>query len=269
MPPLDASLALGSVLAAPARSPGGLEPSSDAGGAPERPAWSDLQVATKQSVQVGTGGDFFELFQHPDGRLSVVMADVCGHGPAAARVAARVRPLVRRSLARGDSPAAVLTTLNDALMSQCVHDRFLTAVAVRVDAPPGRAEVACAGHMGPFLRRAAGAAEAPALPAGVPLGLLADERYVDTMLELGPADTLVLVTDGITDPLSSACDPLGEAALLRRLEGAPRATAGICDALLDDASLFHDDATVVALQLPALASVAAPSAGLTPSSVAA
>src|SRR5437764_554920 len=45
------------------------------------PTWSRLVIATKQRVPTGRGGDFFEVVQHRDGRVTTFMADVCGNGP--------------------------------------------------------------------------------------------------------------------------------------------------------------------------------------------
>jgi serine phosphatase RsbU (regulator of sigma subunit) len=217
------------------------------------PLPSALRVASKQSAQFGAGGDFFEVFQHADGRVSAVVADVCGNGKAAAQVAAAIRPLLHASLTRGDSPGAVLAAFNDGLVrGGLVADRFVTAVAVRVDVVAGVAEIACAGHMGPFLRRASGRVSAIDRAMGVPLGLLAGERYEEVTLKVEADDALVLVTDGITDPLSTDGDPLGEEALARRLERSVHATIDICETLLvtgDDYA--RDDATVLVLHLPA------------------
>jgi chemotaxis family two-component system sensor kinase Cph1 len=215
------------------------------------PFTSDLHLATKQSAQFGAGGDFFEVFDHGDGHISTVVADVCGNGAAAAQIANRVSPFLHSSLARGESPGRVLAALNDGLMSHGLLERFVTAVAVRIDVLSGFAEIACAGHMGPFVRRASGRVQALNGAMGVPLGLLPGETYDEISLDLDPNDALVLVTDGITDPLSTAADPLGEAGLLRRLKRAPHFTAGICQALLADGTLTRDDATVLVMQLPA------------------
>jgi serine phosphatase RsbU (regulator of sigma subunit) len=86
---------------------------------------------------------------------------------------------------------------------------------------------------------------------GVPLGLVREEKYDEISLELDPDDALILVTDGITDPLSTSSDPLGESGLLRRLREAPHATADICEALLADGAFASDDATVLVMQMPA------------------
>jgi serine phosphatase RsbU (regulator of sigma subunit) len=221
------------------------------------PLLSALRVATKQSVQLGEGGDFFEVFQHADGRVSAVVADVCGNGLAAGQVAARIRPFLHASLSRGDSPGALLAAFNDGLVRHGLAERFVTAVAVRIDVKAGLAEIACAGHLGPFLRRASGRVSAIDRAMGVPLGLLADERYDEVTMRLEPDDALVLVTDGVTDPLSTDGDPLGEEALTRRLERSRHATIDICETLLVSGAHGRDDATVLVLHLPAPAAIAA------------
>src|ERR1700690_1739510 len=76
---------------------------------------SRLRVAARQSARGGAGGVFFEVFQHADGRVSVVVADVCGSGLVAAAVAAEIRPALHGALARGESPGRVLAALNDGL----------------------------------------------------------------------------------------------------------------------------------------------------------
>jgi serine phosphatase RsbU (regulator of sigma subunit) len=228
------------------------------GRAIDLPLGSDLRVASKQSARLGAGGDFFEVFEHASGRVSTVVADVCGNGASAAQIAKRIRPFLHHSLALCESPGSVLAALNEGLVDEGLPDRFVTAVAVRVDVKTGHVEIACAGHLGPFVRRASGAVHLVDRATGVPLGLVAGERYEEIALRLGPEDAIVLVTDGITDPLSTDGDPLGEIALARRLERAPRLSVGMCEALLLDGVPTRDDATVLVMQLPAVpAAVAA------------
>ena len=225
------------------------------GRAIDLPLGSDLRVASKQSARFGDGGDFFEVFEHASRTVSTVVADVCGNGAAAAKVAARIRPFLHHSLARGESPGRVLAALNEALVDEGFDEgfaeRFVTAVAVRVDVLTGLVEIACAGHLGPFVRRSSGRVHAIDRATGVPLGLVPGERYEEIRVRLEPEDALVLVTDGITDPLSSADDPLGEAAFALLLERAPRVTLDLCEMLLLDGAPTRDDATVLVLQLPA------------------
>ncbi len=214
------------------------------------PTWSRLQVASKQRAPLGRGGDFFEVFQHRDDRVTTVMADVCGNGPGAAAHVSDIRWVLRQHLARAEGPAAILSAVNEYLLARKTSDRFVTAVCARIDLRAGRAEVASAGHLGPFVKRANGGVESLANGAGLALGILPGQSYQETSLDLFPEDALVLATDGITDRLASANDLLGERALLRRLAAAPHGIAQICDSLLGAGAQSGADATVVVLQLP-------------------
>ncbi|HEY2902757.1 MAG TPA: PP2C family protein-serine/threonine phosphatase [Polyangia bacterium] len=214
------------------------------------PTWSRLRVASKQRALLGRGGDFFEVFQHRDDRVTTVMADVCGNGPGAAAHVSDIRWALRQQLARAVAPGAVLSAVNEWLVANKTADRFVTAVCARIDLRAGRAEVASAGHLGPFVKRADGGVESLATGAGLALGILPGQSYQETSLDLFPEDALVLATDGITDRLASASDLLGERALLRRLAAAPHNIAHICDSLLGSDALAGEDATVVVLQVP-------------------
>jgi phosphoserine phosphatase RsbU/P len=214
------------------------------------PTWSRLDVAAKQSAPAGNGGDFFEVIQQRDGRVTVVMADVCGNGPSAAAPVSSLRWILRQTIARGESPGAVLAALNEWLVAQRIDDRFVTAVCVRIDAVTGLAEIASAGHLGPFVKRAAGAAAELPHAVGLALGILPAQVYQETSVELAPEDALVLVTDGITDRLATAGDQLGEHALLGRLARAPHGSENICSALLGADARATEDATVLVMQMP-------------------
>jgi serine phosphatase RsbU (regulator of sigma subunit) len=214
------------------------------------PTWSRLNVAAKQSVPAGNGGDFFEVIQQRDGRVAVVVADVCGNGPSAAAPVSGLRWILRQEIARGAAPGTVLAALNDWMFQQRADDSFVTAVCVRVDAVAGLCEIASAGHLGPFVKRAGGDAEDLPRAAGLALGILPAQLYPETTVELGPEDAMVLVTDGITDRLATAHDQLGQQALLERLARARLGSESICSALLGAEARATEDATVLVVQMP-------------------
>jgi len=218
------------------------------------PTWSRLNVAARQWAPAGNGGDFFEIIQQRDGRVAAVMADVSGNGPPAAAPVSGLRWVLRQGMARGESPGTVLRMLNDWLVreqvQQQVHDRFVTAVCVRVHPVSGDAEIASAGHLGPFVKRARGGAEALPPSVGLALGIFPGETYREVAVELHPQDAVVLVTDGITDRLGTAADPLGQAGLLERLRRAQLSPESICGALMGPSARTAEDATVVVMQMP-------------------
>lgn len=217
------------------------------------PTWSRLKVAARQWAPGGNGGDFVEILQHRDGRVSAVMADVSGNGPTAAAPVSSLRWVLRQQMTRGHSPGVVLEALNEWMIQQQTQqtdDRFVTAVCVRLDPLTGDAEIASAGHLGPFVKHATGEAEDLPHAVGLALGIAAGEIYREVTVELEPEDALVLVTDGITDRLASSGDPLGQSGLLERLRQARLAPESICGALLGSASHAAEDATVVVMQMP-------------------
>jgi serine phosphatase RsbU (regulator of sigma subunit) len=214
------------------------------------PTWSQLHVSAKQTSPAGNSGDFFEVIQLRDGRVTVVLVDVCGNGPSAAAPVGTLRWVLRQAIARGAAPGAVLAALNESMVQQRLDDRFATAVCARIDSVAGRAEIASAGHLGPFIRRAAGGAEDVAAPTGLALGILSGQLYAEIAVELGPEDALVLVTDGITDRLASDDDRLGERALCERLGRARLGAESICIALLGAKPRATEDATVLVLEMP-------------------
>jgi Stage II sporulation protein E (SpoIIE) len=213
-------------------------------------AFHHVRIASKQNEPFGPGGDFYVAVPHRDGRVSIVIADVCGNGPSAAALVPQLRAVLHRRLTREQAPAMVLAALNEWMVRTNRHDRFVTAVCVRVDPWSGRTEIASAGHLGPFVKRARGDAQEPPLSIGLALGILPAQVYPTTYVDLQPDDALVLVTDGITDWLASAGDLLGRVGLLSRLERLRHdGPESICSALLQPEPAIAQDATVIALQL--------------------
>jgi PAS domain S-box-containing protein len=212
-------------------------------------------VASGEGMDVG--GDFYDVFALDDGAWILVIGDVLGKGAEAAAVTALARYTVRAVAGRSPSPAATLAALNDEMLRQRNPDRrFVTAVLARLE-PRGdgsaRLVVASGGHPPPVLLRASGDAEVVPCP-GTLLGVEHDARSFDQELEMGPGDTLVLYTDGVTEasrehPLSpedlgavlNASAPDGAAAVAREVvhlaetgaAGAPRDDLAVLVMALD------------------------------------
>jgi serine phosphatase RsbU (regulator of sigma subunit)/integral membrane sensor domain MASE1 len=146
------------------------------------------------------GGDFYDVFEPPDGGWVVVVGDVCGKGPRAAAVTGLARYTLRAGAANDHRPSRVLTMLNDALRRENSSPKLCTVVYARVDPSGDSFRLTCsiAGHPLPLLLRRDGTVE-PVGAHGLLLGARADPRLVDTTVELHPADSLLLYTDGLTD----------------------------------------------------------------------
>ena len=155
------------------------------------PAWKEALV----------GGDFYDVLALGEGRVAFVVGDVTGKGLAAATHTAEVKFALRAILHEHPEPARALTRLNRFLMQPQPGGPELPLVAVAlavVDARTGEAAVASAGAEYPLLLRAGGGAEA-LRAGGMLLGTLRDAEYEAQTLRLLPGDSLLLVTDGLTE----------------------------------------------------------------------
>jgi anti-sigma regulatory factor (Ser/Thr protein kinase)/putative methionine-R-sulfoxide reductase with GAF domain len=198
------------------------------------------------------GGDWYDAFQLPDGRLGMAIGDVVGHGFHAAALMGQLRSGMRAYALDGMSPAGVLERLNR-LLRQIEPGRTATLVYVVLDAHGGFLTVSSAGHPPPLV---APAGEEPSfidLPGSVPLGAARHVRYDDQELELAPGSALVLYTDGLVERPGETLDAgLGRLAAVvddgeEDLEHLGDRLAG---ELLPDGARDDDAAVLLARALP-------------------
>ncbi len=168
----------------------------------ELPEVAGLQLASVyRPVGQGSeaGGDFYDVFQAPSG-CWLAVGDVCGKGTEAAAVTAMVRHSIRALAIQQSSPAAVLRTVNDVMLSHDLSGRFATAILARLDLShdPPRAVLASAGHPAPVLLEEGGKAHCAEVRGSL-LGVLADLELQESEVRLSVGETLILYTDGLTD----------------------------------------------------------------------
>jgi len=146
------------------------------------------------------GGDYFDYISMPDGRLAIVVADVVGHGVAAALLMAKLSAEVRFSLASELRPASAMTRLNRAMVDGRLEDRFVTLVMAVLNPTNHEVTIVNAGHMAPMLRDISGTVEnAGEQQSGLPLGIIEQYEYEQYQTTITPGTTLTLYTDGINE----------------------------------------------------------------------
>jgi PAS domain S-box-containing protein len=163
------------------------------------------------------GGDWYDAFQLPDGRLAAVVGDVIGKGLTAAAGMGRVRSALRALAFTDPSPAAVLTGL-DRLFTATERDESLTTLVYAVvDPGTGTVEMTDAGHLPLLVISADGSVRLhEAAPSSMPLGM-AEPRTQQTV-RLGRGDTLVGFSDGLVENHARGFDD-GLAVLLDAARG--------------------------------------------------
>jgi serine phosphatase RsbU (regulator of sigma subunit)/anti-sigma regulatory factor (Ser/Thr protein kinase) len=168
---------------------------------PDHPGWN-LDAFYRPAREVG--GDFYDVFDLPDGRLAVVVGDVTDKGVPAALVMASTRSVLRASAQRLIEPSRVLERVNDQLVGDMPPNMFVTCLYGVLEPGKGRFVFANAGHNLPAVQGPDGAHEVKA--TGMPLGLIPGMSYEEAEFVLQPGQSALLYSDAIPE----AHDPAGE-----------------------------------------------------------
>ena len=145
------------------------------------------------------GGDYFDYIPIPDGRLAVIVADVVGHGVAAAMLMAKLSTETRFSLASQPDGAKAISLLN-LVISNLGVEKFITFLCLILDPNSNKIEIINAGHMAPLWKTVTKRILEPGgEQAGVPIGIIDDFQYELSHIEIQPGEQLLLYTDGINE----------------------------------------------------------------------
>jgi sigma-B regulation protein RsbU (phosphoserine phosphatase) len=203
------------------------------------------------------GGDFFNYFVLPDGRLALLVGDVSGKGVSAALLMANVQATLRARLPLENDLASLAAGLDREIDETTPRGVYLTLFIGILDAGHRKLRYVNAGHNPQFVLQSDGGAVA--LPAtGLPIALFPDHGYLEATVDLAPGDLLFFYTDGLVETENEAGDIFGAERLqtilaserssgvesvLQQVEQAVRAFRGRTEPL--------DDATLMALRLEA------------------
>jgi PAS domain S-box-containing protein len=169
--------------------------------------------AASESQRVG--GDFYDAFVMPDGRVALTIGDVTGHGLEAAVIMGEIRQALRAAAFESAEPSTILDRASRLLVASG-RTVFVTAIFGILDPISGVFAYASAGHPAPLLDD--GHQLQRLATAGLPIGLR-DGEGVDFALRLQAPTTLVMFTDGLMEFARDLDE--GE----RRIEAALRALA--------------------------------------------
>ena len=163
-----------------------------------------------------TGGDYFDFLPQPDGCLDMVIGDVSGHGFGSALVMAATRAYLRSYSGLHLNIGALLNRVNHVLVNDLEGRNSVTLVLARLDPRKRTLEYVNAGHVSGYLLRSSGEVSHVLDSTGPPLGMFPDRDYSSSrIIQLEQGDTIVLLTDGITE---ARCDDQAEFGAQRALE---------------------------------------------------
>ena len=148
-------------------------------------------------LEATVGGDWYDIFRLPDGRVVFSIGDVAGKGLQAAVAMASVRQSIRTAALINPEPVAVLNAV-DRIVRAMGEAPFVTAFVGVLDPVSFEFAFASAGHPPALLRDASGTVTS--LDEGdLPLGLRGRSEEGARTLDIAPGSVLLCYTDGLTE----------------------------------------------------------------------
>lgn len=183
---------------------------------PTIPGW---RLTTSYRTSLHAGGDYYDFTRFADGSYGVVIADVSGHGAAAAALMAVLRTILHTLGQTGVGSQEMVDLVNRVVLDSVGDGMFVSAYFVELNPASGEMSCVNCGHPAPRVLRA-GATRAEELEGdGVPpLGLVKYKTLPTCRHTLQPGDTLVLYTDGITEAFDDKHEMFGVEGLDRAIE---------------------------------------------------
>lgn len=223
------------------------------------------------------GGDFFEVYAHPQGDIWLAVGDVSGKGVPAALFMASAISVLRRELSQESPPEPhlVMQNLNRSLSEDLVSTNcFITMVLARYTPSTRQLVYANAGHIYPLIwssRQVAAQVAAQGTSAvephylkvrGVPLGILPIWKAASGSVALNPGEVMLLTSDGITEATVATANGnaktpqtvssmLQQAGLWQMLmqEHAPLDLSHLLSRIRSHNTIQEDDQTILSLEV--------------------
>jgi len=168
---------------------------------------SDVFATYKANLYVG--GDYYDCFELDNNVIAFVVADVSGHGTAAAMLMSMFKIMLKSSPLNGTSPAETLKAINNTLVTEIDCGKFITVFYAIWLRNTNEFIYSSAGHNPmPIMNKKTGEIEL-LKSSGFFVGMLPDIMVKDQTLKLDGEYRISLYTDGINEVMNSAKEQFG------------------------------------------------------------
>lgn len=183
----------------------------------EIPKTKGLEIAARYLPMSSVAGDFYDFLLLDEKHIGILIADVSGHGLAAALIASMLQSALATQSPHASDPAQVLSNLNQALYGK-FEDHFVTAIYLFIDLEKSTAIYAGSAHQPLLLWQVKTEKVTEYCENGFMLGPFPDSTYSTMTFSLEKGDKIVLITDGVVEATDSSGDQFGIDRVKRLLE---------------------------------------------------
>ena len=217
------------------------------------PAVPGVRLAARYVTGDGAvGGDWYDVFALPSGKLCVVVGDVAGSGLRAAVIMGRMRSALRAYALETGDPADALRRL-DRKIQYFEPDAMATVLYAILEPESGRVSVSSAGHLPPVLAIPGRPAAPAEIEVDPPIGVADAARRRVSVLHVPPGALACFYTDGLVERRDMPLDD-GIARLCAAVRGtSPEdACVSVMRALIGSERVSDDVAVVMLHRAPAI-----------------
>jgi sigma-B regulation protein RsbU (phosphoserine phosphatase) len=224
----------------------------------ELPTIPTMDLAAYYRPAQRAGGDYYDFFPLPHGQWGIFIADVSGHGTPAAVLMAVTHCIAHTHPGPALPPSSILNYLNHHLATRYTSNNghFVTAFYGIYDPADRSLRYSCAGHNPPRLKRCDdGSLLSLNRANGLPLGVMAEATYDDSLQQLRRGDQLIIYTDGITEAQNPDGKYFGNKRLDHVLENCSVQASALLETVLQDVQDFaaghpaDDDRTLIVVRI--------------------
>ncbi|MCL2100824.1 MAG: serine/threonine-protein phosphatase [Fibromonadales bacterium] len=215
-----------------------------------------LDVSAEYKANLEVGGDYYDCFELNENAIGLVVADVSGHGTAAAMLMSMFKIMLKSSPLNGISPALTLKNINNTLVTEIDSGKFITVFYAIWQKNTRELIYTSAGHNPmPLMNKKTGEIEL-LKSSGLFIGVMPDIKVEDKTLKLDGEYRLNLYTDGINEAMNHEKEQFGHKRIYKFMQDtANKSCKEFIEILLKDVDDFCegkelvDDVTILVCDL--------------------
>jgi phosphoserine phosphatase RsbU/P len=160
-------------------------------------------------------GDYVDVMEL-NGELYFILGDVSGKGLAASILMSNLHAMFHSLIPLGLELCDLVSRANRLFAESTLANHYATLVVGKINSK-GEVEMCNAGHLPPII--VGGGRSVELESTGLPLGMFCDSSFISSGVKLGPGETLLLFTDGVTEANDSEGTEFGRERLRQSING--------------------------------------------------
>lgn len=175
----------------------------------EAPQFAGASVSSHYRAATEIGGDYFDFLKLPSGEVGIAFGDVSGHGLTSGIVMAMAKSALLVQVDYDAAPRSVLDVLNEIVIKTAPKRIMMTFFFGLLDPHTQTLRFSSAGHLDPYVYRAATGKLESLSSWGFPLGVRRRDPFREHTVEFASGDRLILYSDGLIEAIDDDGEPFG------------------------------------------------------------